>query len=189
MINVLKSVEAGCAWFGRIIGWATPILAISVCIGVIMVQLRVNVLLDWGTAVPVLGDHLTLNGLNDLQWHLFAIMVMLGGVYALHADSHVSVDFLAANFTDRTRRIIVVLGDLVFLLPFAMVMAWFGWKFMASAWISGEGSSYGGLQDRWVIKAFMPLGFGLLAVLGLTRSLRLVLQLILTRGAVAEAKD
>lgn len=179
MIALLKKIEQACAWFGRIVGWATPILVVSVCIGVAMVHFRVNTFADWGFALPLLGEKLTLNGLNDLQWHLFAVMVMLGGVYALHTDGHVSVDFIANNFTERTRRIVVIVGDVLFLLPFAAVMTWFAWKFMMSAYTTGEGSSYGGLVDRWIIKAVMPLGFGLLGLLGLARSLRLLLQFFL----------
>jgi TRAP-type mannitol/chloroaromatic compound transport system permease small subunit len=188
VIALLKRIEEGCAWFGRAVGWATPILVISVCLSVLMVHLRINTLFEWDFTVPLFGHKITMNGLTDLQWHLFAVMVMLGGVYALHTDSHVSVDFIASNFTERTRRIIVILGDIIFLLPFAAVMTWFAWKFMASAYLSHEGSSYDGLADRWIVKAVMPLGFGLLGLLGLARTLRLIVQLILTRGAVAEKK-
>jgi TRAP-type mannitol/chloroaromatic compound transport system permease small subunit len=179
VIRLLESIEAGCASLGRVIGWTVPILTLSVCIGVAMVQARTNVLLDWGVPVPLFGERLTLNGLNDLQWHLFALLVMLGGVYALHADAHVSVDFLAGSFSDRLRRIVTIFGDLFFLLPFAAVMTWFAWRYMAAAFDSGESSSYGGLVDRWIIKAVMPLGFGLLGLLGVTRALRLILSFFL----------
>lgn len=186
VIAILKSVEAACAWLGRIVGWATPVLAVSVCIGVLMVQLRVNELLHWNFMLPLFGNHITLNGLNDLQWHLFALLVMLGGVYALHVDGHVSVDFIAGNFNDRTRRIVMLIGDVIFLLPFAAVMTWFAWAYMMSAYHSGEGSSYGGLVDRWIIKAVMPLGFGLLGLLGVTRILRTCLELFGTGMAGRE---
>ena len=49
---------------------------------------------------------------------------------------------------------------------------------MASAFSSGEGSSDGGLEQRWVIKAVMPLGFGLLALFGLARALRTAAELL-----------
>ncbi len=189
MIALLKSIENGCAWFGRIVGWATPLLVISVCLSVLMAHLRFNVLFDWGSPVPLFGSKITMNGLTDLQWHLFAMMVMLGGVYALHTDGHVSVDFIASGFSDRTRRIVVILGDLLFLLPFAAIMTWFAWKFMMASYNSHEGSPYGGLEDTWIIKAIMPLGFGLLGLLGLARSLRLLLQFFIpASGASEQAK-
>lgn len=179
MIPLLKSIEACCAWFGRIVGWATPLLVISVCLSVLMAHMRFNVLVDWGSPVPLFGSRMTMNGLTDLQWHLFALMVMLGGVYALHTDGHVSVDFIANNLSARTRQVITILGDLLFLLPFAGIMTWFSWTFTVAAYSSNEGSPYGGLDDTWIIKAVMPLGFGLLGVLGLTRSIRLLIQLFL----------
>ena len=177
MTSFCKSVEAACAWFGRISGWLTPLLVISVCLGVLMVQLRLNVLAEWTTPVPLFGTHISVNSLLDLQWHLFAVLVMLGGVYALHTDAHVRVDFIAARFTPRTRRIVSLLGDLLFLLPFAVLMTWFSWAFAVSAFRVDEGSSYGGLLDRWIVKGGLPLGFALLALLGAARAVRTAIEI------------
>jgi TRAP-type mannitol/chloroaromatic compound transport system permease small subunit len=143
-----------------------------------MALLRVNELANWGFRVPVLGERLSLNGLTDLQWHLFAVMVMLGGVYTLHEDRHVSVDFIASRLSVRTRGWVTVACDALLLVPFCAVMTWFSWRYAASAFASGEGSSYGGLQNLWIIKSVMPLGFGLLTVFGVARALRLLLQLL-----------
>lgn len=178
MIRLLKAIESACAWFGKAAAWTIPLLVLGTCITVLMVQLRVNTLLEWTVPVPLFIDRLSLGGLTDLQWHLFAVMTMLGGVYALHDNAHVCVDFLASNFSERTRAIITMLGDLLLLLPFALIMTNFAWDYTMSAYQSGEGSSYGGLADRWIIKAVMPLGFGLLAVFGFTRGLRLLLELL-----------
>jgi TRAP-type mannitol/chloroaromatic compound transport system permease small subunit len=178
MIGVLRAVERGCARIGRAAAWTVPLLVIGVCVGVVMALLRVNELASWGTRLPLLGERLSLNGLNDLQWHLFAVMVMLGGVYTLHEDRHVSVDFIASRLSARVRGWITLVCDLALLVPFCAVMTWFSWRYAASAFASGEGSSYGGLQDLWIIKAVMPLGFGLLTVFGVARALRLLLQLL-----------
>lgn len=182
---MLRSIERGCAWFGRVSSWGIPLLVGSVCVGVLLVQLRANELVEWGQTLPLFGNRLTLNGLNDLQWHLFAIMVMLGGVYALHDDSHVCVDFISSRFSPRTRKLMTLFGDLVLLLPFAAVMTWFAWQYMAAAYTSGEGSPYGGLDDRWIIKAVMPLGFGLLVIYALARALRLGLEVATGRDSHA----
>ena len=178
MIGVLLAIERGCARIGRIAAWTVPLLVIGVCIGVAMAQLRVNELAHWGARLPLLGERMSLNGLTDLQWHLFAVMVMLGGVCTLHEDRHVSVDFIASRLSARTRCWITAVCDALFLVPFCAVMTWFSWRYAASAFASGEGSSYGGLQDLWIIKSFMPLGFGLLTVFGVARALRLLLQLL-----------
>ena len=92
------------------------------------------------------------------------------------------VDFIPSRFQPRTKRLVTLLGDVLLLLPFALVMTWFSWQFMASAFASGEGSSDGGLEQRWIIKAVMPLGFGLLALFGLARVLRTARELLSRQG-------
>ena len=183
MDEALRRVERFCAWFGRASSWAVPVLVVAVCLTVLLSLLRANTLVEWGFALPLVGRKLTMSGLNDLQWHLFAVMVMLGFVYTLHENGHVCVDFISTGFSPRTKRIVTLLGDLLLLLPFALVMTWFSWQFMASAFASGEGSSDGGLDQRWVIKAVMPLGFGLLSLFGLARALRTAGELL--RGGPA----
>lgn len=173
----LRRIERFCAGFGRASSWAVPVLVVAVCLTVLLSLMRANTLFEWGFALPLFGTRLTMSGLNDVQWHLFALMVMLGITSTLHDNGHVSVDFVSSRFSPRTRRWVMLLGDVLLLLPFALVMTWFSWHFMASAWASGEGSSDGGLAQRWIIKAVMPLGFGLLALFGAARALRTALEL------------
>ena len=176
IVAALRRIELACAWFGRLAAWTVPLLVVGVCLGVLLAHLRLNQLAHWGFDLPVLGERLTLNGLNDLQWHLFAVMVMLGGAYTLHDNRHVCVDFIASRLSPRTRAWITVAGDLLMLLPFAVVMTWFSWRYVQAAYTSNEGSSYGGLLDLWIIKSVMMLGFGLLALFALARPLRLLLE-------------
>ena len=182
MDEALRRIERFSAWFGRASSWAVPVLVVAVCLTVLLSLLRANMLFEWGFKLPLFGSRLSMSGLNDLQWHLFALMVMLGFVYTLHENGHVCVDFISSRFEPRTKQLVTLLGDLLLLLPFALVMAWFSWQFMASAWASGEGSSDGGLEQRWIIKAVMPLGFGLLALFGLARVLRTARALLVRQG-------
>ncbi|MGQ9368005.1 TRAP transporter small permease subunit [Azospirillum sp. ST 5-10] len=177
MISALRAIEDACAWVGRMAGWLVVPLMLAVCVAVAAVQLRVNVVASWSTPLPVLGTELSVNGLLDLQWHLFAVLVLLGGVYAYRSDAHVSVDVFSQALPARLRTLVTVFGDLVLLVPFALLMVWFSWNFVGSAYRSGEGSSYGGLLDRWIIKSVMPLGFGLLALAGTARGLRKAVEL------------
>ncbi|CUH36456.1 TRAP-type mannitol/chloroaromatic compound transport system, small permease component [Jannaschia seosinensis] len=67
------------------------LLALAAIVGLL---LKVGQIATWQTEVPLYGTQLNLNGLTELQWHLLAIIVMLGMSYALARDQHVRVDLL-----------------------------------------------------------------------------------------------
>ena len=68
--------------------WLTLVLIAAVLVGVVAARFGVPVLVDWGVSVPVLGSALTLNGLTDLQWYIFALLVLFGGVCTFRDDAH-----------------------------------------------------------------------------------------------------
>lgn len=160
------------AWPGRVSSWLVLPIILAVLIAVAGALLRMGDLFGWGFAVPLFGTHLSLIGLTELQWHLFAVMVMLGGAFALAEDRHVRVDFLYARFRGRGKAIVDIVGDLVLLLPFCAIVAWLSLGFVDLAYRSGEQSDYGGLTDRYLIKAILPIGLGLLFAAGLGRIVR-----------------
>lgn len=187
MTALLEAIEDWCARVGQAAGWLIVALIVVVCATVAAAQLRINVLASWSSDLPLLGEQLSLNGLIDMQWHLFAVIILLGGTYAFRTNAHVYVDVFAHLLSPRTRAAISGLGDLFLLVPFAAIMTWYAWPFMMAAVKSGEGSSYGGLVDRWMIKAVMPFGFGLLTVAGVARGLRLVIEAL--TGRVTATND
>ncbi|SDU32026.1 TRAP transporter small permease subunit [Stappia sp. ES.058] len=166
-----ETVGSVCALPGMIVGWLILPLIVSVCLGVLAAQLGINHLVDWQGSVPFFDEALTVNSMLDLQWHIFAMVVLFGGVYAYRDREHVSVDFLAAHFSKRRKAWVDMLCDLVFLLPFCAIIVWFGTKFAYRSYLTGEGSTYGGMIDRWFVKACIPAGFLLLGTLALARIL------------------
>lgn len=118
-------------------------------------------------------------GLEELSWHLYAAIFLLGIPFALRTDSHVRVDLLYENFAPKTRALIDLLGCLLFLLPFCLVVIWAGWHFTAAAYqlgtqpdsigtffsqlvttgIGERSQDPGGLLNRWIIKGVIPLSF------------------------------
>jgi len=69
--------------------------------------------------------------------------------------------------------ILALLGILFLLLPFALFVVIEAVPFVVTSYHLNEVSpSPGGLSHRWVIKAFIPLGFGLLALAAFARLLR-----------------
>lgn len=102
-------------------------------------------------------------GLQELEWHFFAVIIMLGMSYALKDDSHVRVDVFYEKFSPKTKAIINMLGVIFFILPIAILVSWLSFDYVVEAYESGEGSADpGGLPHRWIIKAFIPFSFYLL---------------------------
>ena len=99
-------------------------------------------------------------GMQEMEWHLFAVMFLFGISYALHDEAHVRVDFLYDNFKDKTKAMINIVGTFVFLIPFSFFIAYGSYEFVYDAYIYDEISGDpGGLTHRWIIKAMIPLSF------------------------------
>lgn len=116
------------------------------------------------------------NGLiifEELQWHLYAIGVMFGLSYAQVNDSHIRVDVLHMRFSDRTRRIIEIVGMCLFVLPFVYVVFFHSLDFVADSWRTSERSDAPlGLPWRWAIKSVIPVSFALLGLAATSRVIR-----------------
>ncbi len=160
------------AWPGLISSWL--ILPIIACVlaAVIGGMMRLSQLATWDHDILLLGNQLSIIGLTELQWHLLAVMVMLGGSYTLQQDRHVRVDMLYAKVSPKWRATLDAVGDLFFLLPFCAIVAWLSLRFVDMSIRSNEQSDYGGLVDRYLVKSFVPIGLGLLFMTGLGRVLR-----------------
>ncbi|MEZ8823143.1 TRAP transporter small permease subunit [Vibrio amylolyticus] len=105
---------------------------------------------------------------QEMEWHLFSAVFLLGVPYAIKAGGHVRVDIFYERLSYKIQAIIDILGTLVFLLPFCLLVAWFGVDFAKESYSLGETSGDpGGLPYRWLIKAMIPLSFFFMAVAGI----------------------
>jgi TRAP-type mannitol/chloroaromatic compound transport system permease small subunit len=112
--------------------------------------------------------------LQELEWHLFALVILFGASYTLKHDAHVRVDLIYSSqrLSDRHRAFIDIFGNLFFLLPFAAMIIWTSIPFAYEAFIHAEISpDPGGLTHRWILRAAIPVGFILLALQGLANSI------------------
>ncbi|HGZ69885.1 MAG TPA: TRAP transporter small permease subunit [Nitratifractor sp.] len=99
-------------------------------------------------------------GMQELEWHLFAVIILYGTGYALKHNAHVRVDFLYDNFSARKQAWVNVLGTIFFLLPLALLVIYGSWEFVMDSYTSNEISEDpGGLPYRWIIKAQIPIAF------------------------------
>ena len=103
--------------------------------------------------------------LQELEWHLFDVIILFGIAYTLRENSHVRVDIFYASYSDKTKALVNIIGSLFFILPFSMLIIYIGLDFVEQSFIQDEASSNpGGLQYRFIVKSFMPLAFMFLAL-------------------------
>jgi TRAP-type mannitol/chloroaromatic compound transport system permease small subunit len=96
---------------------------------------------------------------------LFAAQFLIGGAYTLLQKGHIRIDIIYNTLSKRGKLIFDLLSYLVVFLVPALLFTWFGVKFAAEAWLSGEKLS----TTNWFFpsgppKSLIPIGFFLLAL-------------------------
>lgn len=117
------------------------------------------------------------NGWLEVQWYMFAGMVMLGAPYTLARNEHVRVDLLYGSVSNRKQLYIDLFGGICFLMPMALLLAYETWPWFLDSWLTNEHSSNAGGLNRWPVKLMLPLGFGLLALQGVSELVKTVASL------------
>ncbi len=98
--------------------------------------------------------------LQELEWHLFDVVILLGIAYALREDVHVRVDIFYASYSQKTKALLGVISSLFFVLPFSLLLVYIGVDFVAMSFAQNEASSDpGGLEYRFLVKSLLPLSF------------------------------
>jgi len=114
------------------------------------------------------------NGWLEIQWYMFAGMVLLGGPYTLKMNEHVRVDLFYGLASERTRIWIDIVGGLLFLLPICVILTYFTWPWFVESWTINEASSNAGGLVRWPVKLLLPVGFFLMAIQGVSEIIKRV---------------
>ena len=156
--------------FGRIADWCVLLAS----------------LISAGNALVRYGFSFSSNAWLEIQWYLFAAMFMLGAPYTLKRNEHVRVDVIYGNLSARLKLWVDLLGGILFLMPPVLIIGWMSWPLFYDSWQSGEVSSNAGGLIRWPVKLLLPLGFGLLALQGVSEIIKRIAALRGYEGGVAE---
>ena len=98
--------------------------------------------------------------LQELEWHLFDVIILFGIAYTLKENAHVRVDIFYASFSEKTKVLVNIISSLFFILPFSFLIIYIGIDFVALSFAQNETSSNpGGLEYRYLVKALLPLSF------------------------------
>ncbi len=114
------------------------------------------------------------NAWLEVQWYMFAVIIMFGASYTLKRNEHVRVDLFYMTLSRRGQLWVDILGTIVFLLPTCAILAWLSWPFFLQSYNVLENSSNAGGLLRWPIKLVLPLGFGMVALQGLSELIKRV---------------
>jgi TRAP-type mannitol/chloroaromatic compound transport system permease small subunit len=114
------------------------------------------------------------NAYLEIQWYLFAAIVLLASGYTLLRQEHVKIDVLLGRFSRRTQIKIEIFGFVAFLLPFVYAVVTEVMPFVHNAYVSGEVSENAGGLIRWPVYALVPVGFTLLGLQGVSEIIKRV---------------
>jgi TRAP-type mannitol/chloroaromatic compound transport system permease small subunit len=112
------------------------------------------------------------NGWLELQWYMFAVMVMFGASYTFKRNEHVRVEIFYLFLTERGQLWLDMIGTLFFLIPACLLLAYLSWPFFMQAYSVGEMSGNAGGLLRWPIKFVIPSGFVMLALQGVSEVIK-----------------
>ena len=116
---------------------------------------------------------------QELEWHLFGFIFLIGAGYTLLHDGHVRVDIFYQRLGARGRAWVNFIGVLVFLLPGCILIIITSWKFVYNSWSILEGSpDPGGIPLRFIVKGTITVGFALLCLQGLSLGAHSLLQIL-----------
>ena len=152
MLPIIKAIEFAIRWIGEKSSYINVILVLIICIDVFM-RYVLNTTQTW---------------VIELEWHLFALIFLLGASYTLQEDQHVRVDLWYADRSAKTKAWINLTGTILFLVPWCLILIHSSFNYATNSWMMCEGSpNPGGLPARYIIKYCMTLGFVLLLLQGI----------------------
>jgi TRAP-type mannitol/chloroaromatic compound transport system permease small subunit len=144
-------------WVGRFVAWSTALVVVVVFVDVVMRY-------AFNTSFVFT---------QELEWHLFAFIFLMGAGYTLLKDGHVRVDIFYQRLSAKSRAWIDLFGVLFFLIPGCVMVIATSWSFVSNSWAVMEGSpDPGGIPYRFLLKACIPAGFILLLLQGISLGIK-----------------
>lgn len=127
--------------------------------------------------------------LQELEWHLLAVVALWGIAHMQLRGTQVRVDLFYQHYRARTKLWIEFLTAVLVMLPFSLFVCFLGWKFAAYSWSLAEISpDPGGLRWRWAVKSLVVSGYALLAITAVSIIVRIGAQLA-GRGPAPEVPE
>jgi len=110
---------------------------------------------------------------QELEWHLFSVIFLIGAGYTLVHDEHVRVDIFYQKMSKKGQAWVNLIGTLFFLFPGCYMIIDTAIPFIMDSISVMEGSpDPGGIPYRFILKSAIPIGIGLIVLQGVALALR-----------------
>ena len=106
---------------------------------------------------------------QEMEWHLFAVLFLIAAGYTHLKGDHVRVDIFYARMSPKGKATVDLVCGLLFLFPTCFLLVWTSIPFIKASVAVLEGSADpGGLPGRYLLKMAIPAGFILLGLQGIS---------------------
>lgn len=154
----LRGIESFIDWIGRLTAWVALAM-----IGLV----ALNVILRYSLSLGSVWA-------QELEWHLLAALILLGMCHALQRGDNVRVDLFYARYS-LTAKFVVDIASALLTIAVALLFVYLSLAYVGQSYSIDEGSpDPGGIPYRWIVKALIPLGYGLVALQQVAHLMRLV---------------
>jgi TRAP-type mannitol/chloroaromatic compound transport system permease small subunit len=160
IVRGLLAVSSFIDWINEKVGFVTNLLVLLACV------------VSAGNAMTRYAFNLSSNAWLEVQWYMFAVIVMFGAAYTLRRNEHVRVEIFYLMLSERAQLWLDLICTIVFLVPICLLLAYLSWPFFMISYNDGEMSGNAGGLVRWPIKFVLPAGFVMLALQGVSEIIK-----------------
>lgn len=164
----------------------------KICAGIDTINDKVGRAVSWATLLLVLvtfSDVVMRYFFNtsyvftqEMEWHIFAFIFLMGAGYTLKVDGHVRVEVFYGRLGPKGKAWVNLIGVLFFLFPSSILFIKTAIPFVVKSFQVMEGSpDPGGVPFRFLIKACIPAGYALILLQGISLGINSALGVV---GAV-----
>jgi TRAP-type mannitol/chloroaromatic compound transport system permease small subunit len=156
LLKFAKFMDSISERFGSLASWAV-LLAALISAGNAFVRYGI----DWSS-----------NSLLEIQWYMFAWMVMVGAPLVLKLNEHVRVDLIYGKLKGNRPVYVDIFGLIFFLLPVMAMMTYMCWPYFLKVLTTGEMSQNAGGLIRWPVILALPVGFAMVFLQGIAEIIK-----------------
>jgi TRAP-type mannitol/chloroaromatic compound transport system permease small subunit len=156
LIRLARGIDAVTAIVGKAVSWL----------------ILLAVLVSAGNAISRKAFDVASNAWLELQWYLFGAAYLLAAAYTLQQNEHIRIDILYNMYSRRRQNAVDLFGHIFFLMPFVLLMLAYFFPYVLLSYETGEVSTNAGGLIIWPGKLMLLLGFGLLALQGVSEIIK-----------------